>query len=214
MHALLLTVEQYEYYHSNPIFQNQIIINEPTKSGIASSWGGGKQQGTHGSARKQFTVQEAGFLLPSSPLTVASKQHGISVWSNNSSSSSSSLRSQVQKHNYWITGVFYFSTIVQVFNQLPADSSRINVFQVPIASLGVKLMCTFNWLSILWRIYNQLWWKDCPVVWFTFVFNFKIEKLTKKCLFLQWEETQGKKKKKKKPILKPASIKLNLLSKV
>jgi hypothetical protein len=35
-------------------------------------------------------------------------------------------------------------------------------------------------------------------VWFTFVFNFKIEKLTKKCLFLQWEETQGKKKKKKK----------------
>ncbi len=97
-----------------------------------------------------------------------------------------------------ITGVFYFSTIVQVFNQLPTESSRINVFWIPITSLGVKLMCTFNWLSILWRIYNQLWWKDCPVEWFTFVFNFKIEKLTKRCLFLQWEETQGKRRKKTK----------------
>ncbi len=97
-----------------------------------------------------------------------------------------------------ITGVFYFSTIVQVFNQLPTDSSRINVFRIPITSLGVKLMCSFNWLSILWRIYNQLWWKDHPVEWFTFAFNFKIEKLTKKCLFLQWEETQGKKTKKTK----------------
>jgi hypothetical protein len=33
---------------------------------------------------------------------------------------------------------------------------------------------------------------------FTFVFSFKIEKLTKKCLFLQWEETQGKRRKKTK----------------
>jgi hypothetical protein len=76
---LLLTDEQYEYYYSNPTFQKQIMINEPSKSGISSSQGGGKQQRTHGSARKQFTVQEAGFLIPSSPLTVASKQHGISV---------------------------------------------------------------------------------------------------------------------------------------